>query len=75
MKNLRVNLMRLSVVLMGLGMLVAAGCDSCSSQNSGVNAPIPTQISYSCGAGTHQVGNQCVNDAGPSPTRETVPVN
>mgnify|MGYP001559702146 CR=1 FL=1 len=73
MNNLRRNLMRLSVVLVGVGMLAAAGCDSCSSTDTGGSA-IPTQISYTCGPGTHQEGNVCVNNAA-APARATMPVN
>ncbi len=73
MKNLKQNLMRLSVVLLGLGMLAAVGCESCTPSNSNSNADIPTNTSYHCGAGTHQVGLQCVNNAAP-PTTQTTPV-
>lgn len=79
MKNLKQNLMRLSVVVLGLGMLAAVGCESCTPANQSTNADLPTQTSYRCGAGTHQVGLQCVNNAGSSPGRttpvETVPLS
>lgn len=55
MKNLR-----LSALLLGLGMLTSASCDSCKDDSS--KDDIPTQTSYTCGPGTHQVGNQCVSD-------------
>lgn len=78
MKNLHQNLMRLSVVLLGLGMLAAVGCESCTPSNQASTADIPTQTSYKCGPGTTQVGLKCVNNAGPSPTQrtpvDTVPV-
>jgi|CXWL01.1.fsa_nt_gi hypothetical protein len=71
MKNLNQNLMRLSVVLLGLGMLAAVGCESCTP--SSPTTEIPANTSYRCGPGTHLVGLQCVNNAGPAPGN-TAPV-
>ena len=66
--------MRLSAVLVGVGALAAAGCESCSEPSDGAGSAIPTQISYTCGPGTHREGNVCVNNP-PAPPRETMPVN
>ena len=66
--------MRLSAVLVGVGILAAAGCDSCSAPADGMGSAIPTQISYTCGPGTHQEGNVCVNNAA-APAMATMPVN
>lgn len=63
MKNLEQNLMRLSVVILGLGMLAAVGCESCTPSDPASNVDIPTNTNYRCGAGTHQVGLQCVDNA------------
>ena len=51
----------LSVLLLSLGMLASVSCDSCKEDDSSKD-DIPTQTSYTCGTGTHQVGNQCVSN-------------
>ncbi|MEK7388591.1 MAG: hypothetical protein AAB036_02715 [Elusimicrobiota bacterium] len=76
MNNLKLTLMRLSVVLLGLGMLAVAGCDSCRPNDPLAN--VPTRNSYTCGPGSHLEGTQCVGDAvrqaQPVPARETTPL-
>lgn len=57
MKNLR----PLSALLLSLGMLASASCDSCKDEDEEKDK-IPGQTSYTCGPGTHQVDNQCVSD-------------
>lgn len=58
MKNLR----RFSALLLGLAMLAAAACDSCKKDDDADSSKDIPQTSYTCGPGTHKVGNQCVSD-------------
>ena len=57
-------LLRLSAVILSLGMLGAAACSGCSGDSSNSNKPaVMQQQSMHCGAYTHRVGNQCVGDS------------
>jgi hypothetical protein len=58
------TLYRLSIVILGLGMLGAAACSGCSQQpsDSSSSSSVSQPQSYHCGAGTHRVGNQCVGN-------------
>lgn len=53
-------LLRLSSVVLSLGMLGAAACSSCSPPPEEKSGPSLNGQSYTCGAGTRRVGNQCV---------------
>lgn len=57
-------LLRLSTVILSLGMLGAAACSGCSpsTTDTGSSSAVMQQQSMSCGAYTHRVGNQCVGD-------------
>lgn len=55
------NLLRLSTVMLGLGMLGAAACSSCMPPPEETK-PKEYKQSYTCGPGTHREGNQCVGD-------------
>lgn len=57
-------LLRLSTVVLGLGMLGAAACSGCSqgTTDTGSSSAVMQQQSMNCGAYTHRVGNQCVGD-------------
>jgi hypothetical protein len=57
------HLLMLSGILLGLGMLGASACSSCSPQptSASTDAALAPQ-SYTCGKGAHRVGNQCVGD-------------
>lgn len=58
------TLYRLSIVILGLGMLGAAACSGCSQQqtDSSSSSSVSQPQSYTCGPGTHRSGNQCVGD-------------
>lgn len=57
------TLYRLSIVILGLGMLGAAACSGCSQQpEDSSSSSVSQPQSYHCGAGTHRVGNQCIGD-------------
>lgn len=57
------NLLRLSIAMLGLGMLGVAACSSCSQQPTDtLTNPAYNQPSYTCGVNTHREGNQCVGD-------------
>ena len=65
-------LLRLSAVILSLGMLGAAACSGCSGSNTNTGkSAVMQQQSMNCGAYTHRVGNQCVGDSGggTNPTR------
>lgn len=67
------NLLRLSVVMLGLGMLGATGCSSCmppAEDTSSKSMEVPQ--SYTCGPQTHRVGNQCIGDVAPKPQPQTI---
>jgi hypothetical protein len=57
-------LLRLSAVILSLGMLGAAACSSCSGApaDTGSSDTGASQQTYVCGRGTHKVGNACVAD-------------
>ena len=62
-------LLRLSTVILGLGMLGAAACSGCSQTSTDTASnPAFQQQSMNCGAYTHRVGNQCVADTQSSAT-------
>lgn len=62
-------LLRLSTVILSLGMLGAAACSGCSQQPAdSSSSPAMQQQSMNCGAYTHREGNQCV---GNTSTRNT----
>lgn len=55
---------RLTAVILSLGMLGAAACSACSPSTTNNNSSSTMeQPSYTCGAGTHQVGMQCVGNS------------
>lgn len=57
------NLLRLSAVMLSLGMLGASACSSCSETPEDTSTDAVTAPhSFTCGAYTHRVGNQCVGD-------------
>lgn len=58
-----IDLYKLSALALCLGMLGAAACSSCDdeSEKKELDALSKPQ-SYSCGANTHRVGDQCVGD-------------
>lgn len=57
------NLYRLSIVMLGLGMLGAAACSSCSQSNTNnTNDAALQPQSYTCGPNTHLQGKQCVGN-------------
>jgi len=62
-------LLRLSTVILSLGMLGAAACSGCS-QTPETTSPAMGQQSMNCGAYTHREGNQCVGNTTNS-TRST----
>lgn len=65
-------LLRLSAVTLSLGMLGAAACSSCSPQpTESAGDPYLGQHSYTCGAGTHLAGNQCVGNSASANTAST----
>jgi hypothetical protein len=55
-------LLRLSTVILSFGMLGAAACSSCSGVPAEDTSTAPAQQTYTCGRGTHKVGNACVAD-------------
>lgn len=57
-------LLRLSAVVLSLGMLGAAACSGCSQQLTGSSSTVPavSDLGYICGRDTHKVGNACVAD-------------
>jgi len=57
------NLLRLSAVMLSLGMLGASACSSCSQtpEDTSTDSVVPPH-SFTCGAYTHRVGNQCIGD-------------
>ena len=58
------SLLRLSAVVLSLGMLGAAACSGCSPSNTNnSNSAVMQPQSMHCGAYTHRVGNQCVGDS------------
>lgn len=63
-------LIRLSTVILSLGMLGAAACSGCSGApaDDGKGAAALQPQSMNCGAYTHREGNQCV---GNTSTRNT----
>ena len=71
-------LLRLSAVILSLGMLGAAACSGCSGSNTNnSNSAAMQPQSMNCGAYTHRVGNQCVGDSGgstgPTASRQSQP--
>jgi hypothetical protein len=59
------NLLRLSIVMLGLGgMLGAAACSACMPQTPDTKTDTSNlgATSYTCGSYTHLVGTQCVAD-------------
>lgn len=72
------NLLRLSTVMLSLGMLGAAACSSCSPAAEDTSSKTPEyKQSYTCGAGTVRQGNQCVAAAGATaqPQRTAIPAS
>ncbi|MDD5303686.1 MAG: hypothetical protein PHS14_11330 [Elusimicrobia bacterium] len=63
---MKILLLRLSAVILSLGMLGAAACSGCSQQpDTSSSSAVMQPQSYTCGPNTHRVGNQCVgNTAG-----------
>lgn len=59
------TLLRLSAVMLSLGMLGAAACSSCSQPPADTSTTDMSvgQQSYRCGANTHLVGTQCIGDS------------
>lgn len=56
-------LLRLSAVILSLGMLGAAACSGCGETNTNnTNDSVMQQQSMNCGAYTRRVGNQCVGE-------------
>jgi len=57
-------LLRLSTVILSLGMLGAAACTGCSptTPDAKEGSAVMQQQSMQCGAYTHRVGNQCVGN-------------
>lgn len=65
---MKILLLRLSAGILCLGMLGAAACSGCS-QTPAADAksdPALNQQTYTCGRGTHKVGNACVADVTPT---------
>jgi hypothetical protein len=60
------NLLRLSLVILGLGgMLGAAACTACMPQTPDTKSDTSNlgAQSYTCGSYTHLEGTQCVGDS------------
>lgn len=56
-------LIRLSTVILSLGMLGAAACSGCSqTSDTSSSSAVMQQQSMNCGAYTHREGNQCVGN-------------
>lgn len=67
-------LIRISTVILSLGMLGAAACSGCSQStdtSSASSAAALQQQSMTCGAYTHRVGNQCVGNTTTTGTTST----
>ncbi len=66
-------LLRLSTVILSLGMLGAAACSGCSGETAedASKSPALQQQSMNCGAYTHREGNQCVGNTSTRSTRTT----
>jgi hypothetical protein len=63
---MKIILLRLSTVMLSLGMLGAAACSGCSQSNTNstnTSSALGPQ-SMVCGAGTVRQGNQCVGQTG-----------
>jgi len=54
--------------MLGLGMMGAAACSSCTPPPEETK-PKEYKQSFTCGPGTHRVGNQCVGDIQPAASR------
>lgn len=48
--------------MLSVGMLGATACSSCMPPAEETKKPEEYKQSYTCGAGTHREGNQCVGD-------------
>lgn len=64
-------LIRLSTVILSLGMLGAAACSGCmpSTPDAKEGSAVMQQQSMQCGAYTRRVGNQCVGDTANTPKK------
>lgn len=68
-------LLRLSIVILGVGMLGAAACSGCSQQptDTGASSAAMQPTSYTCGFGTHREGNACVANATSGTSTQSTP--
>lgn len=58
--------------MLGLGMLGATACSSCTPPPEDTTSTAAPPQSYSCGAGTHRVGNQCVGNIAPKTQAQAI---
>jgi hypothetical protein len=66
-------LIRLSTVILSLGMLGAAACSGCmpTTPDAKEGSAVMQQQSMTCGAYTHREGNQCVGNKSGSKNTST----